>query len=166
MSDDKKLFNEFPQVATADWEAKIHADLKGADYDKKLVWKTIEGFNVKPYYRAENLSSLGYLNQVPGEFPFVRGTNVDKNEWYIRQDVMVKDVAEANQKALEILRKGVTSIGFVIGKKAELNAAVLEKLLKGICLSAIEINFVCGKRAIELVPLFLDYVKKEGYKPE
>ena len=65
MSDDKILFNEFPPVATANWEAKIVADLKGADYDKKLVWKTTEGFAVRPYYRAENLEQLSYLKQLP-----------------------------------------------------------------------------------------------------
>ena len=124
MSDDKILFNEFPQVATADWEAKIVADLKGADYDKKLVWKTIEGFNVRPYYRAENLETLGYLHQLPGEFPFVRGKNVDQNEWFIRQDIEVSDVAAANKKALEVLNKGVTSLGFCVSHKVELNSVI------------------------------------------
>jgi len=164
MSDDKILFNEFPQVATADWEAKIVADLKGADYDKKLVWKTIEGFSVRPYYRAENLDALGYLKQLPGEFPYVRGKNADKNEWYVRQDIVVKDASEANKKALEILGKGVTSLGFVIGKKAEINASYLEKLLDGISLPAIEINFVCGKRSTDIVPLFVAYLHKKGYE--
>jgi methylmalonyl-CoA mutase len=166
MSDDnKKLFSEFPPVTTAEWEAKITADLKGADYDKKLVWKTIEGFNVKPYYRNEHLESLGYLRQVPGEFPYVRGKNVDQNEWYIRQDIIVDSAAEANKKALDILDKGITSLGFVLGSKLEINASYLETLLKGITLNAIEINFVCGKRAVELVPVFVEYLKKKGYDP-
>ena len=166
MSDDKKnLFSEFPPVSAAEWEAKIVADLKGADYDKKLVWKTMEGFNVKPYYRAENLDSLSYLNQLPGEFPFVRGKNVDKNEWLIRQDIFVDSAVEANKKALTVLQKGITSLGFIIGKNAELTPAYIKTLLKDICLSAVEINFVCGKKTFELVPLFIDYVKNEGYDP-
>lgn len=167
MSDDnKKLFNEFPQVATADWEAKIVADLKGADYDKKLVWKTNEGFAVRPYYRAENLDALGYLKQLPGQFPFVRGNKVDNNEWYVRQDIEVGDVAVANKKALEVLNKGVTSLGFCISHKVELNAVNIEKLLNGIALSAIEINFQVGRRSVELVPVFIEYVKKKGYKAD
>ena len=44
-----KLFAEFPAVSTEAWEEVIIKDLKGADYDKKLVWKTQEGFNVRPY---------------------------------------------------------------------------------------------------------------------
>jgi methylmalonyl-CoA mutase len=167
MSDDnKKLLNEFPPVSTADWEAKIVADLKGADYDKKLVWKTTEGFAVRPYYRAENLEQLGYLNQLPGQFPYVRGNKIDNNEWYIRQDIEVNDVAQANKKALEILNKGVTSVCFCFSHKVELSAANIEKLLNGVCLSAIEVNFCTGRRSAEFVPVFVDYVKKKGYKAE
>jgi methylmalonyl-CoA mutase len=165
MSDDKKLFNEFPPVTTQEWEARIVADLKGADYDKKLVWKTIEGFNVRPYYRAENLKDLGYLQTSPGQFPFVRGNKTENNEWYVRQDIFVKDAVSANKKALEILKKGVTSLGFIIGKKAELNKQYIDALLKDICLSAIELNFICGKKSVELVPLFIDYVKANNYEP-
>ena len=49
----EKLFAEFPSVSTEAWEEVITADLKGADYERKLVWRTGEGFNVRPYYRAE-----------------------------------------------------------------------------------------------------------------
>ena len=48
----EKLFAEFPPVSTEAWEAAITADLKGADYERKLVWRTTEGFNLRPYYRA------------------------------------------------------------------------------------------------------------------
>ena len=53
MNINEKLFTEFPPVATEQWENTIVKDLKGADYNKKLVWKTDEGFSVRPYYRAE-----------------------------------------------------------------------------------------------------------------
>ena len=32
----EKLFSDFPHVTTEEWMAKITADLKGADFDKKL----------------------------------------------------------------------------------------------------------------------------------
>lgn len=35
----EKLFTEFPPVPTEKWEEVITADLKGADYERKLVWK-------------------------------------------------------------------------------------------------------------------------------
>jgi methylmalonyl-CoA mutase len=49
------MWEEFPPVSTAEWEAAIRADLKGADYDKKLLWRTDEGIVVRPFYRAEDL---------------------------------------------------------------------------------------------------------------
>ncbi|MGM0739897.1 MAG: methylmalonyl-CoA mutase family protein, partial [Bacteroidota bacterium] len=54
----KRLFEEFPPVSSEEWKAKVNADLKGADYDKKLLWKTEEGFDVHPYYRQEDLEAL------------------------------------------------------------------------------------------------------------
>ena len=45
----EKLFSEFPPVTTEEWMAKITADLKGVPFEKKLVWKTGEGFNVNPF---------------------------------------------------------------------------------------------------------------------
>ena len=65
----EKLFTEFPPVSTEQWEEVIKADLKGADYERKLVWKTPEGFNVRPYYRAENLAGLKFLAPKPGFSP-------------------------------------------------------------------------------------------------
>ena len=58
---EEKLFEQFPPVTTEQWEAAITADLKGADYERKLVWRTAEGFNVRPYYRAENLKDVAFL---------------------------------------------------------------------------------------------------------
>ncbi len=74
-----KLFNEFPPVTTQEWEDTITRDLKGADYNKKLVWDTKEGFNVNPYYRAEDLKNLSYLKMNPGDFPYIRGNSTKDN---------------------------------------------------------------------------------------
>ena len=59
----EKLFAEFPPVSTEQWEEVITKDLKGADYEKKLVWKTPEGFSVRPYYRADNLKEIKHLGR-------------------------------------------------------------------------------------------------------
>ena len=86
---------------TQEWKDKVIADLKGADFDKKLVWRTNEGFNVQPMYRLEDMKDLKNLECFPGEYPFVRGNKKNNNEWFVRQDIVVEDVAEANKKALE-----------------------------------------------------------------
>ena len=74
MLKNEKLFDKFPPVTTKEWMERIHADLKGADFSKKLVWKTNEGFEVNPLYRMEDIDKLLYINSVPGEYPYLRGT--------------------------------------------------------------------------------------------
>ena len=98
----EKLFTEFPPVSTQEWMEKITADLKGADFQKKLVWRTNEGFDVNPFYREENIKGFSWLDNLPGQFPYVRSTRKN-NIWYVRHEIDVKDFVEANQKALKLL---------------------------------------------------------------
>jgi methylmalonyl-CoA mutase len=155
------LFSEFPPVSTQQWMDKVTADLKGADYNKKLVWKTNEGFDVQPFYRAENMDEVSFLNSLPGEFPFVRGTKKTNNEWLVRQSIAVTDLAEANKKALNYLMRGVDSLAFVLNG-GELTVADLDVLLKDVCLPAVEVNFV-GCCSVKATEAFAEYVKKAGY---
>ncbi len=160
-----KLFAEFPEISTQQWMDKITADLKGADFERKLVWRTNEGFNVQPFYRQEDLENVNYLDVLPGEFPFVRGSQKDNN-WFVRQNILVKDVKAANKKALNILNKGVDSLGFII-EDADLCSVVnVATLLEGICLSAVELNFTVMVKSKEFVENFMEVVENNGYKPE
>lgn len=155
---EQKLFADFAPVTTEEWEAKINADLKGRDYERALVWKTYEGFNVRPYYRQENLESLKYLDTLPGEFPFVRGNKKTGNDWLIRQNIFISDFETANKKALEILGKGVTSLGFYFSDCENVTKEDLGVLLKDICLEAAEINLVCPDDSSKCAELFAEYV--------
>ena len=159
----EKLFAEFPPVPTEKWEEVITADLKGADYERKLVWKTGEGFNVRPYYRAENLEGIKFLGSQAGEFPYVRGTRAH-NRWRVHQTVSVVCPKEANAEALKILNAGVDSLGFCIAS-ADFSAADLDMLLKDICIPAVEITF-CGEKMANVAELVLAKVEKEGIAKE
>ena len=48
MAETKKLFDQFAPVTPEEWRAKAEVDLKGADFEKKMVWRTNEGFNAQP----------------------------------------------------------------------------------------------------------------------
>ena len=164
MADSKeKLFSDFPGVSTEAWMEKITADLKGADFEKKLVWRTNEGFKVKPFYRQEDLEGLKTTEGLPGQFPYVRGTKKDDNTWYVRQDIKVECPKAANEKALDILNRGVDSLGFSI-KKKDLSAEYIETLLNGICAECIELNFsTCQGATVLLAKLLVEYFTKKGY---
>jgi len=164
MSEKKlNLLADFPAVSTREWMDKVTVDLKGADFDKKLVWKTNEGFNVKPFYRAEDIESYHTTETVPGRFPFVRGTKPD-NDWFVRQNiVVVEDAKSANKTALEILNKGVNSLGFTLDSE-NLNAEFIATLLEGIAAEYVELNFkTCSKKTVELVNLLSEYFESKGY---
>ena len=162
--EDNKLFAEFPPVSTQQWEEVINKDLKGADYNKKLVWRTIEGFDVKPYYRAEDLESLSYLNTNPAEFPFTRGKQATSNVWDIRQDIKQKNPAEANRIALEAVKGGCNSLGFCAKQVADSNA--MATLLNGIDLAKVKINFNCSKDFVALLKLRVEYLGTKGIDPK
>ena len=167
MSNSKeKLFTEFQAPTTQEWLDKIEVDLKGADFNKKLVWRTNEGFNVQPFYRREDVLKLKTPDSLPGEFPFVRGNKKDDNTWYIRQDIVANDAAEANKKALDILNKGIDSLGFYIpGEKV--SAAFIETLLDQILCDIVEVNFhTCQRHALELAQILTAYFEKKGYDKE
>ncbi len=161
----EKLFSEFPPVSTEEWMAKITADLKGVPFEKKLVWRTGEGFNVNPFYRAEDIEGLKTAESLPGEFPYVRGTKKD-NDWKVRQNIKVCDCAEANEKARDLLTKGVTSLGFHI-KGDEVNEANIATLLEGICPASVELNFsTCNCKAATLIEILAGYFKSKGIGAE
>lgn len=155
----EKLFDQFPPVSTAEWKAKVEADLKGAPFDKKLVWRTNEGFNVQPMYRLEDIEDFKTLNSLPGEYPYVRGTR-DNNDWLTRQEIVAATPAEANAKAREVLTKGITSLGF---KVEDPSAETVATLLEGIDLAKVEINFTsCQKKALPLAEALVAYIKAAG----
>lgn len=155
----EKLFAEFPPVSTEAWEAAIAVDLKGADYERKLVWRTNEGFNVRPYYRAENLEGLETLNAAAGEFPYLRGVSGDNN-WLTHQTIEVAAPAEANATALQMLNAGVDSLGFEI-KDENFSEADLDVLLKDICMPAVDLTF-SGRKMPHVAALVLAKAEKDG----
>ncbi|HLN56794.1 MAG TPA: methylmalonyl-CoA mutase family protein [Bacteroidales bacterium] len=150
MAKKKNLFDQFPPVTTEEWKGKILSDLKGADF-KKLVWKTGHGIEVMPFYREEDLGSLIAGDTLPGEFPYRRGTKTNNNNWLIRQDIKVKDYCEANSKALDMLMKGVDSLGFIIGDPSGINRENFDLLLKDILIDAVELNFRSEGKAKEVL---------------
>ena len=161
-----KLFSEFAKNTMQEWIDIVTVDLKGADFNKKLVWRTNEGFNVQPMYRLENMQDLKNLDCLPGEFPFVRGNKKDNYDLYVRQDIVVEDLAEANKKALDVLNRGVDSLGFVLNGCQEFTKADMEVLLKDICLECVEINFVAGCKKGSILDAFKAVVEERGIAPE
>jgi methylmalonyl-CoA mutase len=123
------LLEQFPPVSTAAWEATIARDLKGADYGKKLIWRTEDGLAAKPYYRADDLKGLACLDAAPGEFPYRRGTRMT-GAWQVREQIDATDADEANRAARAAVAAGAEAISF--GKALPQSSAELDVLLAGL----------------------------------
>ncbi|MCK9612185.1 MAG: methylmalonyl-CoA mutase family protein [Bacteroidales bacterium] len=164
MNNDKRnerLFEEFPPISTEMWEEKIKQDLKGADYEKKLIWNTYEGIKIKPYYRAENIRQFDYQNALPGTYPFIRGYKGTTNTWRIREEIIVNDVAKANAEALNAIAKGATAVSFKVKELAF--EEEMAQLLKGINMEEIAVHFFSSHSYSILADLLIEHVKKSGF---
>jgi len=157
-NDDLKLFAEFPPVSTEQWEEKIQQDLKGADYEKKLVWKPFEGLKVRPYYRMEDLEQIAHMGSLPGSFPFIRGNHATSNNWELRQIIEAAKPAEANKRALEAIARGAEAITFNMGPISY--QAEMDVLLKGIDLTKTPVHFSASFSYSILVELLINTLEK------
>jgi methylmalonyl-CoA mutase len=115
------LFNEFENISASAWKQQIQADLKGADYNDTLLWKTNEGITVKPFYHKDTNSDTA---------------NISNNNWKIAQLIDVTSASEGNKNAIEAIVKGAESIVFII--KSEID---ITELLANIDLTTIELQF-------------------------
>jgi len=162
------LIEDFPAVSTDQWESAILADLKGADYDKKLLWKTDEEIVVRPYYRAENLESLGsQLNPVPGEFPFLRSSRLDNN-WMVSQGIDSTSLGNANAEARDALARGADAITFHIKHSGNTATGPLPQSVEDIAvlLAGIDapVNFKAGDLSTSVLNLLVQAVESGQVK--
>ena len=141
----KSLFNLFEDVSAKAWKQKIQSDLKGADYNETLIWKSLEGIDVKPFYHSEDFKKLPEVS------------NAKACNWNICEVVNEETCLDANQKALHALSHGAESIRFVLKSKE----CDLKTLLKNIDLSSTPLYFELQFLSSEFVSE-IDTIAKEN----
>ena len=92
------LFNEFDEVSAKEWKQKIQIDLKGADYNDTLIWKNLEGIDVKPFYHQDD-----FTNNIP-TIPS------HPNSWNIAQEIFVDDETIANHLIIDAIKRGAEAV--------------------------------------------------------
>lgn len=108
---DERLLEEFLPASTAEWMGAIAQDLKGADFEKKLVWRTEEGMAVRPFYRAEDLEKLESYDRAAAEM-LCRKSARTMTGWRIREEIDAADPEEANREARAAVAAGADEIAF------------------------------------------------------
>lgn len=171
MSDSEKntsdLFSEFEPTSTEEWENVLTRDLKGADYKKKLKWESIEGIEVLPFYRKEDLKNLPHLaDGVEIETPA---------DWQFCEVIDRADPSDANKAAKQAVENGADSLWFTIqidpdegmlggdisGTHVQ-NLDDLKTLLDGIDLEKAGVVFNSGAGSAGLLGLMKAYLRNSN----
>ncbi len=97
------FYAAFPPVSKAEWLEQIQQDLKGADFEEKLMWKTVEGFDVQPFYHPEDQEGKEAI-----QFSFKPG------DWAMRQNYTINFAPEAAEKLEALQKQDFNQIGFVL----------------------------------------------------
>ncbi|MCT4699759.1 methylmalonyl-CoA mutase subunit beta [Tenacibaculum haliotis] len=129
------LFNDFKEISAAEWKQKIQVDLKGADYNDTLLWKTDEGITVKPFYTKEDQTKTTIATPKKG--------------FNICQSIYVEDEKKANYFAIDSLKRGAKSIEFKAKTKFDYKTLLQDLDLKNTVLY-FKVKFLDAKFIIEL----------------
>ncbi|AZJ35068.1 methylmalonyl-CoA mutase subunit beta [Tenacibaculum singaporense] len=136
------LFDEFQGVTPAEWKQKIQVDLKGADYNDTLLWKTEEGITVKPFYTKEDRTNIK-INTPHKGFAICQSINIENEE-------------EANAFAIDSIQRGANAIQFNARKEFDYNT-----LLKGIDTQKTLLYFTFNFLSSQFVKKLADFTNSD-----
>ncbi len=141
----KSLFSEFNPVTKQEWMEKVCIDLKGADFDKKLVWKNLSKIKIQPFYNAEDKQD------------YIKNTGENSQSLINYRGIAVSSAESGNKLALKAIEEGINGLLFTVDKRIS-----VADLLKGIDLNKIAVSFILRTNAIEFVSDFFELVKGQN----
>jgi len=118
------LFENFEPTSEKQWKQRIQFELQGKDFNDTLVWKSLDGIDVKPFYHSNSFSKSPKIEY-------------NSSEWKIGDTIFVNSVEKSNLHALNLIENGIETLYFIIPKELK----SLETLLVNIDLSIITIYF-------------------------
>ena len=139
----KSLFSEFNPVSKQEWMEKVGIDLKGADFDKKLVWKNLSKIKIQPFYNAED------------KHDYIKNTGENSQSLINYRSIAVNSAENGNRLALKAIEEGINGLLFTIDKKI-----TVADLLIGIDLNKIAISFNLKVNVIEIGSAFFALLKE------
>ena len=142
-----RALDDFPPTTPETWRAKVLEDLKGADFDRALAYRSAGGFTAEPLYHALDFGK-GDPSGFPGTAPFTRGFWVPtvgadagsearagaREPWRPAVIVAFSDPAEANRRCHHDLSLGARRIYLQLGLGGVEVGSLgdFDRLLKGV----------------------------------
>ena len=139
------LFENFESVSAKAWKQKIQFELQGKDFNDHLVWNSIEGIDVKPFYHSETYSKSPKIQY-------------NASDWKIGHSIYVNSIEKSNIHALALIESGIESVHFTL-PTADIS---VEKLLKNIDTSKVPIYFEPLVLSEKLVKVLQDFSLKNN----
>jgi len=139
----KPLFTNFKPVTKQEWIDRVNIDLKGEDFNRKLVWKTLNKIDFQPFYTADE--ALSYLPNT--------GENTHALINY--RTIKVFSAEAGNQKALKAINEGVTGLIFEINTEVSVGT-----LLNEVNVNKVAVSFVLKNDAITFAKAFFKLVEQ------
>ena len=164
----------------SDWQAKADKEVKGRD----LTWHTLEGFDVKPLYTAEDTKDID--PGLPGFEPFTRGPYASMytgRPWTIRQYAGFSTAEESNafyrrnlaagQKGLSVAFDLATHRGYdsdhprVVGDVGKAGVAIdtvrdMEILFDQIPLDTMSVSMTMNGAVIPVLAFYIVAAERSG----
>jgi methylmalonyl-CoA mutase len=180
-----RLKDDFTPPTYEEWKEVVNVDLKGADFDKKLITKTYENINLNPIYTRKDLENLKFIDNLSGFENYVRGFYAEGylNEgWQISQVLNTPDAEIFNEMIKHELERGLDAISFSldfatqkgldadyaseeeVGKNglsiSGLNS--LSRALNGIDITKYPLNIFTGYTSLPFLMLLKAYCNKQN----
>ncbi|MEL7004379.1 MAG: methylmalonyl-CoA mutase family protein [Bacteroidota bacterium] len=163
-STNNKFFEEFPEIDKKNWKEQIIKDLKGADYNEKLILKSSEGFEIEPFYNDEDLNDLESFDKYQGWKAEATVNSLSPRQWENRALIQVVDPVEANKKAIFALQNGADGVSFKFSGPIDANG--LSFLLQDILLEYCAVSFIPAQPILEFAKLFIEFTKNNQYSSD
>ncbi len=149
MKTNNSLFSEFEAVSSKQWKQQIQYELKGADYNETLVWESLEGIKVRPFYHNDESETSETVKLA---------INTPEKAFSIQQNIFVHDVKKSNAHALDSLNRGAESIRFTI----ENDTISIEELMQNLPLKNVIYSFYLPFLSIDFVNKINAYAAKNN----
>ncbi|WP_067171629.1 methylmalonyl-CoA mutase [Microtetraspora niveoalba] len=154
------------------------------------VWETPEGIEVRPFYTAEDLKGIDFLETYPGVAPYLRGpypTMYVNQPWTIRQYAGFSTAEESNafyrrnlaagQKGLSVAFDLATHRGYdsdhprVAGDVGMAGVAIdsiydMRQLFDGIPLDKMSVSMTMNGAVLPILALYIVAAEEQGVAPE
>ena len=134
------LFSDFKPLTKQEWMNKVNIDLKGENFNRKLVWKHLNDIDFQPFYCAEDASK------------HLANTGENAESLINYRTIQVQFAESGNKQALKAIKEGVTGLVFNLKENVSVT-----KLLNKININEIAVSFTLTENAIGFVKDFFDF---------